>query len=506
MDSKALLFAVLLAGAASLMYELSATEILFFFFPESSQTIAIVLATFMFGLFLGASAYSKIIEHHKDGLNLFAALQISAGVSVLLLSLLFSNISELLSYLYTLTYPDAFIPRLFLGVLALLAPSFFFGSSFPAIVEEYTQKTGKGRFGPIYAVDVFGAMAGVLITGFLLFPTLGVIATSTLCASLNFLAAAVIASGRNRKLSVLATVLFFVTAALVILLLNPTTTKFTEGSWTVEAFRVSNFTTYPCDGSHVSIVKPSIKINDDVIFSQNSPYGLVFITGGDMGRVLWIDNRNQCSTLSKTEFNLGETSANILEENSSVMSIGLGCGFTLQGILLSKNVVSVDVIEINPTIIDASGSCFWNKNYSVLTDPRTTIYVDDAAHYLIINNKKYDAIVMDIQNPTVVQSSPLYTSEYFELMKGSLNEGGILSVFGYGGISAWKPIIYQTLKQSFSNVYYLKDGNSDIYYASDNAIDPDALRMNESDRNMTIQLNNTQAEINTLQRPVLRYP
>ncbi len=503
MQSALLLFVVLIAGASSLVYELASTEILFFFFPESGQTVAVVLAIFLFGLFTGALFTSKITPRFKDSQHLFSLLQMGAGISVLLLSAIFFHIPALTAYLYNMGNENSFVPRVALGTLLLLLPSFFFGSSFAAIVDEYMGSKKRRLFGTIYAVDVLGAVAGVLITGFLLFPSIGVMATSAVCSGLNFLASALAA--KKKHILFVSSVLLIIAVMTAVIFLSPREQKFSiEGKANLKPFNKSKIQIHPCDGTHVSKIKPSVDPNADILLSENSPYGLVFITTAEENTFLWIGRAIQCGTGMPVEYNLGANTANLLADNSTVMNIGLGCGFTLQGILLLDKVKEVDVVEINPVVPSVSSSCFWRKGYSPIKDNRTTIYLDDAAHYLLVSTKKYDAIVMDIQNPAVIHSSPLYTKEYFQLMKASLNEGGILSIYGYN-FEGGRPIIYETLETTFKYVYYLKDEPSDIYYASDKPLSTRALKMTEEDINETERLNSTPAEINTLQKPVLKY-
>jgi spermidine synthase len=52
---------------------------------------------------------------------------------------------------------------------------------------------------------------------------------------------------------------------------------------------------------------------------------------------------------------------------------------------------------------------------------------DDARHFILTTDKKYDIITSDPIHPWVKGSSTLYSKEYFELCKRHLNPGGVVT-------------------------------------------------------------------------------
>ena len=55
--------------------------------------------------------------------------------------------------------------------------------------------------------------------------------------------------------------------------------------------------------------------------------------------------------------------------------------------------------------------------------PKVTIHIDDARHYLLTTNEKFDAITSDPLDPWVKGAATLYTREFFEVVKEHLNPG-----------------------------------------------------------------------------------
>lgn len=95
--------------------------------------------------------------------------------------------------------------------------------------------------------------------------------------------------------------------------------------------------------------------------------------------------------------------------DAKTLNIGLGCGLTLSQ-LLSRTSKTVDVVEINPKVVEA------NKVMTdVLQNKRVNLIVDDGLKYLRQNNLKYDAILVDIEEPIMAHSSGLYTVDAFKI-------------------------------------------------------------------------------------------
>ena len=52
---------------------------------------------------------------------------------------------------------------------------------------------------------------------------------------------------------------------------------------------------------------------------------------------------------------------------------------------------------------------------------------DDARHYVLTTPEKFDIITSDPIHPFVKGSAMLYSQEYFEMVKGRLNPGGVVT-------------------------------------------------------------------------------
>ena len=111
---------------------------------------------------------------------------------------------------------------------------------------------------------------------------------------------------------------------------------------------------------------------------------------------------------------------------------GLGMGFTLQTVLLSTAVATVDVVEISPHIIEWNHTYFAELNNNALADPRVNLIQDDL-HLVLHTTLQYHAILLDVDNgPSWLahqNNARLYTVKALQQWRALLVTGGCLTVW-----------------------------------------------------------------------------
>ncbi|TMH84224.1 MAG: hypothetical protein E6H45_12195, partial [Betaproteobacteria bacterium] len=110
---------------------------------------------------------------------------------------------------------------------------------------------------------------------------------------------------------------------------------------------------------------------------------------------------------------------------ASAAVIGIGTGLTTHTLLGSNALRSVETIEIEPAMAEASRR-FSPRNANAFADPRSHIIFDDAKTFFSTHNRKYDIIVSEPSNPWVSGVSTLFTGEFYRLARRHLNPDGIL--------------------------------------------------------------------------------
>jgi len=72
---------------------------------------------------------------------------------------------------------------------------------------------------------------------------------------------------------------------------------------------------------------------------------------------------------------------------------------------------------------------FAEHNFNVVANPKVKVHLDDARHYLLTTDEKFDAITSDPLDPWVKGAATLYTREFFQVVKNHLNPGGVVTLF-----------------------------------------------------------------------------
>lgn len=185
----ALLF---LSGGTALVYELVWSKYLGNVLGNSGQAHAVVLATFMGGLALGASVFGRTADRVKSPLALYGVLELG----VALYALAFPYVLDALGALWLAVapgVPDGWRvgPRLLVAAVSLVVPTLLMGGTLPALVRHFADSLSgvQRELARLYAVNSLGAALGVFIAGTKLVPVLGLSASAKLAAGLNLLLA-----------------------------------------------------------------------------------------------------------------------------------------------------------------------------------------------------------------------------------------------------------------------------------------------------------------------------
>jgi spermidine synthase len=386
--------ALILSGASALIYEVVATDVLFFYFIKSSYSIATVLSVFLAGLGLGSLLIHVFSKRIKNKVLLFGLLQILIAIYGFLV------LRNLTSIIPTISTWGTFIT----SFLILLIPTIFLGAIFP--LSSYIIDSKKNITGLIYSLDLLGAIMGSLLAGFLLIPLLGVKAAVLFGVGLNIISALFVLPKKYKLIPI-----FFLAFLLI---------------------------TFAVSQSMVNVV-------DDYDFFSNSPYGEVRVENS----TLYIEKREQCSLnypKNATERLMASYSLSHMSDDLDVLVIGLGCGLTVDGVL--EYDAKIDVVEINPQVVLAN-----QVMTGTLKNPRVNLVIDEGLNYLRNTNKKYDSILVDVENPAIAHSSDLYTVEAFEIISNSLKDSGTFGLWNYGVVGEYKDVLYYSLNTHFPFVY-----------------------------------------------------
>ena len=181
---------IFFSGSTGLIYEFCWSKRLANWLGNTGQAHAILLATFMGGLALGAWLFGRRADRSKRPLALYGVLELGVG----LLALLFPTMLEAAGALYVSVGSAGGNPaRLVLAAVTVLPPTLLMGGSLPAMTRALTKSlsTAKGTLASLYAVNSLGAAVGSLLAGVFFVPVAGLAVTERFAVFLNLLVGAI---------------------------------------------------------------------------------------------------------------------------------------------------------------------------------------------------------------------------------------------------------------------------------------------------------------------------
>jgi len=180
------------SGACGLTYQVLWLRLLSLIFGVTVHAASTVLAAFMAGLALG-SLLAERLARRGHPLRVFAALEAGIAVSALATPALLGAAASLYRPLTAVAGDSLWIltlARFVASFAVLLVPTMLMGATLPVLSRAELVRASGARLGTLYAVNTTGALAGALVTGYVLIGGLGIQRTFLLAAALNLLVAA----------------------------------------------------------------------------------------------------------------------------------------------------------------------------------------------------------------------------------------------------------------------------------------------------------------------------
>jgi spermidine synthase len=454
-ESHLILLGAGIAGLAALSNEVLWTRIMVFVLGNFVHSFTLVLMSFLFGIALGSSVISRVLDRPGVGLRLFAGFQFGIGIAALALIPLFAPLIGLReSFLNSLTgagvaldAPDPWWPftlwKMGIAFAMLVVPTFLMGASFPLATKIYVRATaGIGRgVGNVYAVNTLGAIIGSFLASFVLVGALGIRISALTTASLSVALGLVILWFAPSRRSEAAAEVPHARSKRSSRRHHRRSYREVEHAPALSgAFRIAAL---GIGAGFVAIAFAAIpedifvrmyataEENMSLVYVDESVGGTVTAHRAPSGnRVLDINGLNVAGTkfgFLVTQKLQAHFPLLCHPDPKNVMQIGFGSGGTCWSISTHPGVEHIDCIEISPAVIKGAERFFQDINNGVLRDPRVKLVIEDARNFVLATNRRYDIILSDSIHPRYVGNGNLYTKEYFELCCTKLTENGILS-------------------------------------------------------------------------------
>lgn len=160
-----------------------------------------------------------------------------------------------------------------------------------------------------------------------------------------------------------------------------------------------------------------------------------------------------------------------------ILLIGGGINGGVRQIIKHPTVVSVDYVELDPSVIRLGKQYLSEEEIPPVSDSRIRTIFADGRQWVQSINKKYDVIILGLPDPSSALFNRFYTLEFFKNCHKILNENGIIAFrvtssenYISEALKDFLGTIYQTLSMVFPSIlmipgntmYFLACTNNDV--------------------------------------------
>jgi len=417
---------IFVSGAGLLAFEMVGLRIAAIYFGSGAYVVGNVIAAFLAAMTVGYWLGGLIADRapRPAVLGLFL---LGGGLLMAVIPPVYGPLLE------RLAWGTAFDPRLssLLGSAILFGvPSALLATASPFAIRLAARSlTGVGNIsGQMFAISTAGSIAGLLITSWYLIPLLGLDMLLWVTAGAMLLVGLVCLALEP----VYRRALTPAVAALILVIAGPALATTERGS-------------------------ESINIGE-VIYQKDTQYHRISVYDWVGYRYLRFDRSLQSGMVKADPFKSAFAYTDYVflawtykPDIKSVLMLGLGGATVAKQIHHFFPQAQIDIAEIDPDVVDVA-----KRFFSFKEDERMKVTVGDARQFLVRNaDKKYDLIIQDAYFADALPFH-LATQEFFEVVKGRLNPGG---VFFNNIVSALKGerskifrSIYKTMQTVFGRV------------------------------------------------------
>ncbi len=432
-----------LAGLSALLYEVAWFRLLVLQLGGSAFAFSVMLLAFLMGIGFGGLAGGPLADRIWARGEAYGALRLVVGLQcgVALLAWLAMHFYGELPFIFVDLYSAVednkqwlWPAKLGLALSIMFPPAFLMGASFPVLVRAAVRSTSLGGpVGRLYGWNTVGAILGASIGGLVVLPQLSVRTAVLIGVSINLIAAvfalrgAELARKEGPRLGPQLT--GFGLASMVIGLVHLFPPAWEPLLMTAGMYK------------YASEMDPEERTREGILEFSVTPYDLLFYKEGLSSVVtvaqskesknIWLANNGKVDASTTIDMPTLVLCAHLpfifQKEAQDVMVIGLASGITAGSITLHSAPKRIDVIELEPAIVDAS-HFFDEYNNRPLEDPRVTLYANDARNHIVLTPPQtYDIIISEPSNPWLTGVSNLFTKDFLEVGKTRLKPGGVWS-------------------------------------------------------------------------------
>jgi spermidine synthase len=449
---RALLLTVFCTGALAMILEVLWSRALAMVIGSSVYSVTLVLVVFLAGLAAGAAWIGRPAARSRRPLLGLGVAIVMVGLTVVLTHRVLDDLPRLFLELLegnSLAVGAIMALQGICAAVAVLPTALAMGAVLPLGLRAYAGDASRvGRdVGRAYAANTLGAIAGSLAGGFLILPVVGlehgVRLVGALLLGLGIILVAFAGGpGRPRLRTAFASLAAVGLGALMI------APRWDASALTAGVFRMSV--------ARRDVQRGAIQ-SGDLVYYRDGVSTTVTVERYHDRLALKNNGKVEASSFGDMPTQVLVGLLPVLMHGGhdlKVAVVGYGSGITVGAIAASPQVARVDVIELEPAVLEAADTFFDDFNNHAARDPKVHRHLGDGRNFLTAQPGRYDIIVSEPSNPWIAGVASLFTREFYGFAKAHLAADGVFcqwaQLYELGPSSV--KTIYATFLEAFPEV------------------------------------------------------
>ena len=409
-----LCFLSFLTGFSSLSYEVLWTRLMRRYLTSLTYSSTRMISTFLLGLGIGSMVHEFLLSGEKlrktNSYLIFSLVQYASAffcaLSIFTLAFGQSTLeawAKAASSFINTSAQGTWEQIVYAGVVSavvILPAAIFIGITFPLLgTIAASRREAAGAVGEVYAINTIGCVAGSLICGLVLMPTIGSVSAFQYTVLLSTITGGIAACGIKNmpRLGKIALVAVPLIAATYYLGMH---FHYKEAAGCTILAEAEDTT-----GTMRVIDVPASK-------------GIVLELNGSSLAGSAPANLRYMRLLAHLPMLLHK-------KPEKVMVACFGTGSTAGSLSIYPELKHLDIVELSKMVIGAA-PFFKKTNYDVLNNPKVEVHINDARNFLLTNEGLYDVITFEPPPPLEAGIVNLYTEEFYQLLDKRLKDDGLV--------------------------------------------------------------------------------
>ena len=381
-------YLLLFLGVSGLLSQIVLLREFLLIFNGNELVISLILFFWML-ITAGGAVLGRFSVRFKNDLPL------------LTLTVLTGTIPLLTAFLINISKSIAFPPGVMVGitgmaiiVFVLLLPfCLLSGYTFSFLAWRYSVVTRQNNAGKAYALEAIGSITGGILINFVLIYFFDSFIILLLLSVLSFFLSGLVASHIRHKITALTL-------------------------WVIAAIFIIAGSSLEIEKNVRSVLFKNQKITE----MKDTPHGHITITQKNeqknffLNKQFLFDNKNIVRREEAIHYPMSQP-----DSARNVLLVSGGVSGMLEE-LFKYPVDQIDYVEYNPYIVKLAGD--FSEG---LENEKVRVIHRDPRQFIRESRKKYDAVILNIPEPSTLQANRYYTRSFFKDAKNILAEDGILS-------------------------------------------------------------------------------